>query len=186
MSRWPAIHTDPLKCVYSWKKKKNLWTLIKVSLKFSIKIFRRAFAIASGSFKSVHCPPPPHTHTHMQLSLGSEFRPFDLYCQRSWPIRSLNVNRRRRWTPSTVHYSALFLYVWVCVYVRVCQQVKSLSTGTTGTEWKDSNDWFYPFTPSSLRVFLSTSKLKSESESRLGGHKHTVDSVWPLMPQVVK
>lgn len=84
------------------------------------------------------------------------------------------TEQKGQWTPLTVHYSAL------TPLVCVCQQVKSPSIGTTETHWIDSNDWFHPFTPPpSPCVFLSTSKLKSESESRVAGHDSNAQSTQP-------
>lgn len=153
-SHRPRVH-EPLTCYSHWCLvmclfRKVVWTLFKVwPLTFPMKNIQDCFLV-------------PHTYVHtLVLRVKSlTFWPF-------WSKVSTNQEswseQKGQWTPLTVHYNALALLVCVC------QQVKSLSIGTIETQWIDSNDWFYPCTPPRC-VYFATSKLKSDSESRVAGH----------------
>lgn len=68
--------------------------------------------------KHTHTHTLSHTETSTQLSLGSQFQPFDLHGQRSQPIKSLNVNRRGNGLP-WLFITALSVSLCVCVCFKI-------------------------------------------------------------------
>lgn len=104
---------------------------------------------------------------HTQIPIQScvlgvnNLQPLDPGGHRSWANQECQCGQKG--TMDSLDCS-LQLARSLCVSVCVCDHVKSPSIGTTGTEWIDSNDWFYPFTtllppppPPPLCVFLSAS-----------------------------